>query len=198
MSILIYFFVFMAALLVDVVPLVGPPAWTVMVFFQIKFDLDIWAVLLIGVTGSAIGRYIYSVYVPLFSDRFIKPAKNADLKFIGGKFANFGWKVQLFVLLYTLMPLPSTPLFTAAGIARIKTFKILPAFFAGKFISDAVMVIAGNYVAMNATRLDQHMMSWKSLTGMGLGVILIGLFLFTDWKRLLTEKRFGIRFNIWK
>src|SRR5450432_2512712 len=113
MYILIYFLVFAASLLVDVVPLIGPPAWTVMVFFQVQFDLNIWMVLVIGVTGSAIGRYIYSAYIPFISDRFIKPAKNADLQFIGGRFASHGWKAQLFVLLYTLMPLPSTPLFTA-------------------------------------------------------------------------------------
>ncbi len=198
MNFLIYFFVFIAALLVDIVPFIGPPAWTVMVFFQIQFGLEIWPVLLVGVTGSAIGRYIYSIYIPLLSDRFIKPSKNIDLKFIGGKFANFGWKVHLFVLLYTLMPLPSTPLFTAVGVARLKTYRILPAFFAGKFISDAVMVIAGNYVAVNATRIGQQMFSWQNLIGMGVGIVLIALFLFTDWKKLLIEKKFRLRFNIWK
>ena len=34
----------------------------------------------------------------------------------------------IFVLLYTFMPLPSTPLFTASGIAGIKTLNIIPAF----------------------------------------------------------------------
>jgi hypothetical protein len=32
----IYFFVFLASLLVDVVPFIGPPAWTVMVFLPGK------------------------------------------------------------------------------------------------------------------------------------------------------------------
>jgi len=119
MNILIYFLVFVASLLVDVIPFIGPPAWTIMVFFQVKFGLSIWLVLIIGVTGSAIGRYLYSSYIHRLSDYYIKPQKNEDLHFIGSKLANNGWKVQLFVLLYTLMPLPSTPLFTAAGIARM-------------------------------------------------------------------------------
>lgn len=198
MNILFYLLVFIASMLVDVVPLIGPPAWTVMVFFQVHFGLGIWQVLVLGVSGSAIGRYLYSAYIPLVSKRLIKPSKNEDLKFIGRKFARKGWKCNVFVLLYTLMPLPSTPLFTALGIARINALRILPSFFAGKFISDAVMVLAGNYVITNADHLSHGFYSWKSIGGIVLGLILLCLFLFVDWKKLLVEKRFKINFRIWK
>src|SRR6476620_2766349 len=165
MNILIYFLVFVGSLLVDVVPFIGPPAWTVMVFFQVKFGLSIWFVLIIGVTGSAIGRYLYSSYIHRFSAYYIKPQKNEDLYFIGNKLANNGWKVQLFVLLYTLMPLPSTPLFTAAGIARMRTITLIPSFFVGKFVSDAVMVFTGDYVARNVVSITAGLLSWKALLG---------------------------------
>ena len=169
-----------------------------MVFFQVRFNLNIWIVLLVGVTGSALGRYLYSSYVPFFSNKFIKPQKNDELRFIGSKLANDGWKVQLFVLLYTLMPLPSTPLFTAAGVARIKTMHILPAFFVGKFISDAIMVLTGNYVVTNVESISQSFLSWKTLLGTIFGIVLICFFLFVDWKTLLEEKKFRLSFNIWK
>ncbi len=198
MNILTYILVFLASLLVDIVPFIGPPAWMVMVFFQMRFGLNIWLVLIFGVTGSAIGRYLYSAYIHLLSKHFIKPQKNDDLQYIGGKLANKGWKVQLFVVLYTLMPLPSTPLFTAAGCARIKTLYILPAFFIGKFISDAVMVLAGDYVAHNIDSIIKGLLSWKTIAGTFLGLILISLFLFTNWRKLIQEKKFTINFNIWK
>lgn len=198
MTVLIYFLVFIASLLVDVVPFVGPPAWTVMVFFQVQFGLNIWLVLILGVTGSAFGRYLYSAYIPLISERFIKPSKNADLQFIGGKFTNKGWKGILFVFFYTLMPLPSTPLFTAVGIARIKPWRILPSFFAGKFISDSAMVLTGDYVAKNTSHIGQVFLSWENIAGTFLGLIIICLFLFIDWWKLLAEKKFRINFNIWK
>jgi membrane protein YqaA with SNARE-associated domain len=193
-----YFLVFIASLLVDVIPLVGPPAWTVMVLCQASFNLDIWWVLILGVTGSAIGRYVYASYVHLLSQRFIKPQKNIDLQFIGSKLAGNGWRIHLFVLFYTLMPLPSTPLFTAAGIARIKTLHIIPAFFIGKFISDAAMVYTGHYVVNNIKTIGHGLLSFKSLAGITFGLILICLFLFIDWRKLLMEKKFRISFNIWK
>jgi membrane protein YqaA with SNARE-associated domain len=194
----IYLFVFLATILVDIIPLIGPPAWTVMVFFNLRFGLNIWWVLFIGVTGSAIGRYLYSSYVPFFSKRFIKPAKNEDLQFIGSRLADNGWKVQLFVLLYTLMPLPSTPLFTAAGVARIRTLHIIPAFFIGKFISDAIMVISGNYVANNISSIGESFLSWKTLSGIMIAILLICMFLFINWRKLLQEKKIRLSFNIWK
>jgi membrane protein DedA with SNARE-associated domain len=183
---------------VDIVPLIGPPAWMVMVFFQVKFQLNIWLVLIVGVTGSAIGRYLYSAYIYLLSKRFIKPKKNDDLQFIGKKLENNGWKVQLFVLLYTLMPLPSTPLFTAAGCARIKTLYLIPSFFVGKFISDSIMVFAGDYVAHNIDSIIHGLLSWRVLVGTAIGLLIICLFLFTNWRKLLQEKKFSISFNIWK
>ena len=198
MNILIYFLVFVASLLVDVVPFIGPPAWTVMVFFQVKFGLSIWLVLIIGVPGSALGRYLYSSYIHRFSDYYIKPQKNEDLYFIGRKLANNGWKVQLFVLLYTLMPLPSTPLFTAAGVARMRTLTLIPSFFVGKFVSDSIMVLTGDYVAHNITNITHDLASWKALLGTILGLVIICLFLFTNWRKLLQEKKFSMSFNIWK
>jgi len=198
MNFLIYLLVFVASLLVDVVPFIGPPAWTVMVFLQVKFALSIWLVLITGVTGSAIGRYLYSGYIYRLSNHYIKPQKNEDLYFIGNKLANSGWKVQLVVLLYTLMPLPSTPLFTAAGVARMRTITLIPPFFVGKFLSDALMVVTGNYVAQNIVSISNDLLSWKALAGTILGLIIICLFLFTNWKKLLKEKKFSMSFNIWK
>ena len=198
MNIIIYVLVFVASLLVDVVPFIGPPAWTVMVFFQVKFGLNIWLVLIGGVTGSAVGRYFYSCYIHRFSDYFIKPEKNTDLHFIGSKLANSGWKVQLFVLLYTLMPLPSTPLFTAAGVARMRTLTLIPSFFVGKFLSDSIMVLTGDYVARNVATIPEGLLSWKALLGTALGIVIICLFLFTNWRKLLQEKKFSMSFNIWK
>jgi hypothetical protein len=197
-SILIYFLVFLASFLVDVIPFIGPPAWTVMVFFQIRFQLNIWMVLFFGVTGSAIGRYCYSVYVKWLSNRFIKEEKNHDLGFLGERLSKNGWKVQLFVLIYTLIPVPTTPLFTATGVAGIRPLHIMPAFFVGKFISDAAMVLTGNYVARNITSIAHGFFSWQSLIGTVLGLFVISMFFFIDWHKMLLERKLKLSFHIWK
>ncbi len=193
-----YLLVFIASIAVDLLPFVGPPAWTVMVFFQMRYGLNIWLVLIAGVLGSTMGRYALSRYIPWLSDRYIKVQKNDDLKFIGQQLANKNWQVQLFVLIYTLTPLSSTPLFTAAGMARIKSIRILPAFFVGKFVSDLVMVLAGDYVAKNSTSLLTGFLNWETVVGILFGLLILCVPLFIDWRLLLQEKKFRINFHIWK
>jgi membrane protein YqaA with SNARE-associated domain len=198
MNIIFYIFVFAGSFLVDIIPFVGPPAWTVMVFLQLKYNLNIWTVLLIGVAGSALGRYVYSVYIKRLSDKYLKEQKNADLLFIGSRLARKRWNVQLFVLLYTLMPVPTTPLFTASGVAGIRPLHIMPAFFTGKFASDALMISTGNYVMKNLSSISHGLLNWHTLLGTGVGLLLIGLFFFIDWGKLLIEKKLSLSFRIWK
>jgi membrane protein YqaA with SNARE-associated domain len=193
-----YLSVFAAAFLVDLLPFFGPPAWTVMVFFQMKFNLNIWFVLVSGVLGSALGRYTLFLYIPYLSDRYIKVDKNQDLHFIGTKLAEKGWKIQAFVLLYTLMPLPTTTLFSAAGIAKIKAIYIVPTFLVGKFLSDLVMVFTGDYVANNTASFLKGFLNWKSLSGIVLGIFILCMLLFIDWRKLLIEKKFSLNFKILK
>lgn len=194
----IYLLVFVATFLVDLVPFIGPPAWTVMVFCQMQFGLNIWLVLVTGVIGSTLGRFALSQYMPWLSDRYIKADKNEDLKFIGRKLSQRGWQIQLFVLVYTLTPMSSTPVFTAAGMARIPPVKIIPAFFVGKFISDMVMVLAGDYVVQNSKAIFAGLLTWKSLLTLLPGVLIIFVPLFIDWRVLLEQKKFRLNFHIWK
>src|ERR1035437_5488481 len=144
---LIYLVVFLSALVVDLVPIIAPPAWTIMVFLLVKFHLNSWFVLIVGVTGSAIGRYIFSLYVHHIADKLIKRRKKDELKFMGKKLTQKLWQSWLFVFIYTLMPLSSSALFTAAAISTVKPLRTIPPFFCGKFLSDALMIVSGTYAA---------------------------------------------------
>src|SRR5256885_12621125 len=121
----LYLLVFLSALAVDLVPVIGPPAWTVMVFLLMKFDLNPWGVLAAGVPGSALGRFLLSLYIPKVSSKFLKRRKNDDLEFVGKKLAPNNCRTWLFVFIYTLTPLPTTALFTAAGLAKVKPVQIV-------------------------------------------------------------------------
>lgn len=195
---LLYLLAFLACFLVDLVPFFGPPAWTAMVFFQIKYDLNIWLVLIVGVLGSALGRYTLSQYIPALSAKIITTQKQEDIAFIGQKLTNKGWRVRLFVFVYTLVPLPSTPLFTAAGIARVSQWQIIPSFVAGKFISDMAMVLSGDYAARNAIAIANGLFSWQSILGTVLSMLLIVAFLGIDWRQWLQHNKFRLDFRFWK
>ena len=193
-----YVLVFVGAFIFDVVPIPFPPAFSIMVFLQIMFGLNIWWVVVLGVAGSILGRYVLTLYIPLLADKIFKPQKNKEVQFLGEKMQEKGWKSQLLILTYSLLPLPTTPLFLAGGMARLKPIQIIPAFFVGKFISDAVAVHLGNFAANNVQGLINASLSWKSISSLILGILLIAALLFIDWFALLEKKKLVLNFKIWK
>ena len=193
-----YVLVFVGAFIFDVVPIPFPPAFSIMVFLQIMFGLNIWWVVVLGVAGSILGRYVLTLYIPLLADKIFKPQKNKEVQFLGEKMQEKGWKSQLLILTYSLLPLPTTPLFLAGGMARLKPIQMIPAFFVGKFISDAVAVHLGNFAANNVQELINTSLSWKSISSLILGILLIAALLFIDWFALLEKKKLVLNFKIWK
>ena len=109
-----------------------------------------------------------------------------------------GWKSQAFILAYSLLPLPTTPIFIAGGMAKIKPYYILPMFAAGRFISVSAAVLMGKYATENTEKLLQGIVSWQSITGLAIGMLLIFALLFIDWRTLIQLKKITLKFNIWK
>jgi hypothetical protein len=131
-----YALVFLGAFLFDVVPFPFLPAFTIMIFLQIVYKLALWPVIIIGVAGSILGRYILSLYIPHISNKYFKQKKNDDVEFLGKKMKEKGWKGQLAIVAYSLLPLPTTPLFVAGGMAKLKPIYIVPACFFWKIKNE--------------------------------------------------------------
>src|SRR5664280_1080772 len=193
-----YGVVFLAALAVDIIQLLAPPAWTIAVFLLVKFRLNPFIVLLLCASGSTLGRYLMSLYIPRFAGLFIKRRKTDDLEFLGKKLSQSLWQSWLFVFIYAVTPLSTTALFMAAGVAKVKPSHTLPPFFCGKFLSDAIMIFTGLYAANNFKNIVNSIYSPKAIVMLALGLVVIAWFLFLDWRALLQQKKFKFNFKIWK
>src|SRR5687768_9599052 len=195
---MIYLALFLSAVAIDSVPLITPPGWTAMVFLMLKYDLNPWIVIPVGVAGSTIGRQLFSLYVTKLSDRFIKRRKREELEFVGSKLGQKLWPAWLFVFLYALTPMSTTALFTAAGMAKIGPLRTLPPFFCGKLINNGVVVFAAKYGAASLQDVMQGTFSLKSILFIAFGLVAIGGVLFVDWRAWLERKQFKLNFKIWK
>ncbi len=193
-----YVLVFLGAFLFDIVPFPFPPAFTIMMFLQIMFGLDVWWVIVIGVIGSVLGRYTLLLYAPIIGKKYLKPGKNSDIEFLGTQMKENIWKGQLVILAYSLLPLPTTPLFLGAGISKIPARYVIPGFVIGKFTSDAVALHAGKYASENTQNIIDNALSWQSITGLLLGLLLIFALLFIDWRTLIQTKKFILNYKIFK
>jgi len=191
-----YVLVFVAALAVDSIPVFAPPAWTVLVVLLLLFHLNPWLVVIVGVTGSTLGRYILSIYIPKVSSALVTRREDENLRYVGSKVTKAPFAAATFVFLYTLTPLSTTALFTAVGIARVNPWHILPPFFCGRLVTDGVMVYTGKYAAGNASDSLHGQISWKSLLIVIAGLFVISVFLFVDWRCLLEKRRLRLHFKI--
>ena len=193
-----YLLVFLGALLFDIVPFPFLPAFTIMMFLQLIYDLDVWWVIIIGVIGSVMGRYILLLYAPLIGNKYLKSSKNKDIQFLGEKMNENRWKGQLFILAYSLLPLPTTPLFLGAGISKLKPRYIIPAFIIGKFTSDTATLLLGKYASENIESVIDNTFSWQSIASLILSVVLLFCLFFINWRTLIQKKKLVFNFKIWK
>jgi membrane protein YqaA with SNARE-associated domain len=195
---MVYLWAFLIGLGFDLVPIIGPPVWMGLVLLVVKFDANPWLVLAAGVPGSVLGRYLLSLYTPWLTKKIIKRKKNDELEFVGRRLKGKLWQSWTFTLIYSLTPLPTTPLFSAAGLARIHAVQILPPFFVGKFISDAVMLFTGRTAISSFAELLHGTFSAKGIITAVASVLVICGFLFLDWRNLLEKKRVRFNVHIWK
>ena len=194
-----YVLVFFAALAVDTIPVFAPPAWIVLVVLLVKFKLNPWLTVAIGVTGSTIGRYVLTRYIPRISSRLVNQREDANLRYIGRKIGRAKWSSAVFVFLYTLTPLSTTALFTAVAMARTKRpWHILVPFFFGRLITDGVLVFSGKYASANLSDLLHGEANWKGIVTLVAGLVVISLFLFVEWRQLLEHQKLRFRFKILK
>tara|TARA_R110002111_G_scaffold40775_11_gene76078 strand:- start:383 stop:976 length:594 start_codon:yes stop_codon:yes gene_type:complete len=191
-----YLLVFLGALLFDIVPFPFAPAFTIMVFFQILFDLNVWAVIVIGVMGSVLGRSILLLYTPLMADKYLKESKNEDIKFLGDKMNENKWKGILVVLAYSLLPLPTTPLFLGGGISKIKPLYIIAPFLVGKFTSDSIALHLGKFASENQQSIIDNIFSWQSIASFVLGFVMLFCLFFINWRTLIHAKKLAFDFKI--
>ena len=108
------------------------------------------------------------------------------------------WTGQLLILAYSLLPLPTTPLFLGAGISKIKPILIIPAFIVGKFTSDTAALHLGKYASENIQGIIDNTFSWQSITSLLLSFLFLCLLLFVDWRTLVQKKKFLFNFKIFK
>jgi hypothetical protein len=193
-----FFWAFLIGVAVDSVPVFAPPAWTLLAILIIRYRANPYGVLVFGVAGSALGRFFLSLYSRRLSFKFLNHAENLNLEYVGKMFEGGFWKTSLFVFLYTLTPLSTTSLFTAAGSGRVNVLSILPAFALGKLISDGAMIFTARHAARNVRAIFRGQASPNSLLGAGLGLVLVAALLFIDWRSLIENKTLKMRFQIWK
>lgn len=194
-----YALVFIGSVITDCIPIFAPPAWMWMLFIMLKFDLNPYIVVTVGTAGTVCGRLIYVTFiVPWIGNKAIGKKKDTDLKFLGKKLSQKKLVVIFFVFIYAILPLSTTALFTAAGLAKLKRWLIIPPFFVGNLIGDALLLLSGKYAIEHFNDFYKDSFSLKNVLIMVFGLTFMLIFLFIDWYKLLEKKEIRFKWKFWQ
>jgi hypothetical protein len=83
-------------------------------------------------------------------------------------------------------------------MTNVSVMHLIPPFLAGKFVSDAAMVMAGRYAAGSLSDVIHGVLSARSLTIAAVTLVITGAFLFLDWHALLVKKTVTFNFSVFK
>lgn len=167
-----------------------------MTLLQIIFDLNIWLVIIIGVMGSVGGRYTLMLLSSRLASKYLDPKKNEDFQLLGAKMKESKWKGQLMVLTYSLLPLPTAPLFLGVGASKLNPLYILPAFFIGRLVTNALAVHMGSFAEESIQTIIQDSFSLKSLISIVISILFFLAMFAIDWKALVMDKKLVFNLGI--
>lgn len=175
---------------VNVMPAFGPPTWTVLVIFLIKYGIAEPVLVVGGAAAAASGRFVLAQMFRRFAPR-LPEHKRRDLNAVGevfterrsGRFGMLG--------LFLLSPLPSTPLFEAAGLTeKVRLVPVTLAFFAGRLVTYSLYVGGASAAekTLGTAIQDRFTSAWAIAIQLAL-VALVAIFVMIPWAKVLKTKR---------
>ncbi len=175
---------------VNLLPAFGPPTWTVLIVFLLKYDLPAPVLVVGGAAAAACGRFVLASAFRRLGGH-LPEHKRTDLEAVGATLTQRRagrWGV---LGLFLLSPLPSTQLFEAAGLTpQVRLVPVTLAFFCGRLVTYSLYV-GGARLAERTLRnvIDDGITSPWAIV---LQVVLLGLlaaFVLTPWARILGYSR---------
>ncbi|NNN10053.1 MAG: hypothetical protein HKL85_12800 [Acidimicrobiaceae bacterium] len=107
-------YVTLIVLAVNLLPVFGPPTWTILVFVKLNWHLNSVLLVLLGCMATVIGRYLLAKGARRFQ-RFLPQRYIDNLNIARTLVTRRKGSVLALVGIFVVSPLPSAQLFVAAG-----------------------------------------------------------------------------------
>jgi membrane protein YqaA with SNARE-associated domain len=173
---------------VNLLPAFGPPTWAVLVFARLRWHLNPVALVALGVSAAAIGRYLLALAARHFSARLparlrdnLEEARALIERKRVGVLALFG--------VFVVSPLPSAQLFLAAGLLELPLGLLTVAFVLGRVVSYSIYVSLATIADRQLSSVVQNAFgSWWSLSVQVVFLVIVCVLPFVDWRRIAQRR----------
>lgn len=193
---MIYFIASIIIVLINVFPAFMPPTWTVISYIHIRYEINLFAMAVIGAMSSSFGRLLLARISRFSVPRIFAEEIVDNMKFIGSKLEGRSIKMFLVGFLWALAPVGSNPLFIAVGLAGAKIRYVLAGFFIGRSINYFSLAYASKILVDGIRSIFfEGIFDWRRILLNSFTVIFVVLYLLLDWQTLILDKkiRFGRR-----
>lgn len=167
---------------VNLLPVLAPPTWAVLVLLRLTADAATVPLVLIGACAAASGRMLLALAFRHLA-RWLPRRYVANVTAAGELLTARPRAMVVGLGLFALSPVPSAQLFEAAGLMSVRLVPLTLAFFLGRLVSYSVYV--GGASAVRRTAVGELLTdSLVSPWGIALQLVLLaGLVLLgrVDW-----------------
>lgn len=181
-----YLILFAIVLGVNLMPAFGPPTWSVIVIFGINTKMSAAALVLVAASAAASGRFLLAHAFRLLA-RHVSEKTKRNVAAARAAFERKKRNSMIALGLFALSPVPSAPLFEAAGLAKVPLLGFTAAFFVGRTISYSIYLLTTKSIeSTNVGEAFRHAVT--SPFGIALQVAMIVLlvgFTRVDWAKHL-------------
>ena len=171
---------------VNLMPAFGPPTWTVLVFFRVKYDVPAVPLVLGGAAAAACGRFVLASVFRRIGWR-LPEGKRRDLEAVGDALTERRASRWGTFALFLVSPFPSTQLFEAAGLTpQVNLRAVTLAFFLGRLVTYSIYVGGATLAKATVTSvLDEGFRSPWAIALQVLLLALLGAFVLIPWAKIL-------------
>lgn len=183
-------------ILINVVPAFMPPTWTIISYVYIIHDVNLLLLSVIGAVSSSIGRFLLARFSNLFSSSYFKGYFKENMHYVGMKIRGSHFRMFTIAFIWAISPIASNPLFIAAGLASRKIGSLLSGFFLGRSLSYFFLAYTAKIVVENFNDIFYgSVLDIRKIIVNAIGIFLIFIYVFIDWKELFVNKRIRFYFG---
>lgn len=183
-----YLLLFALVFGVNLMPAFGPPTWSVIVIYSIDTNMPGPAIVLVAALAAASGRFLLAHAFRFLADHVSDKTKR-NVAAARAAFERKKRNSMIALGFFALSPVPSAPLFEAAGLAKVPMLGFTAAFFVGRTISYTIYLLTTKSIeSTNLGGAFRHAVT--SPFGIALQVAMIILLIgFTriDWAKHLNN-----------
>lgn len=175
----------------NVVPLFMPATWTIITYIAVVYQIPILPLAIVGAVSATLGRSVLAkLSQVVLRQKFIKDKTRKNIDVIRKKLEGKKLVTSASMLLFAFSPFPSSQLFIAYGLTKLKLRYVVIPFLIGRLCSYTFFAFSAQKLTATFFPFNfKSMMSSYFIIGQVLGVIIIYFFTQIDWNELLTNRK---------